>query len=416
MSTVEIPNDMYLKGYKIRIYPTKEQIKCIENYINLRRYIYNWAINQEYDNYYLWVTDNADRKLLSKFDLYRKYTKFKHKPGNEFLNELPVDIARFAIDSAFTAFDKYYKLITNKPQFKTKKNQRNMCYGVRADRVFFKGNKVRIPGFKKGMKVKSALHTDYKKFKDNPRYYSCQVSKDKQGCYWFSFKTMEKKPLDYFEKNNIPEMKKDNGIIGIDLNKSPRFACSDGSMYYAPDVSRKYFRANELQRKMQKDRDRKSEQEKANPEVEIELSKRAQKRQLQFAKICRKVANINNNFIHTTTKAIINKHPKMIVMETLYVSEIGKNHYVASNSDILYSSFYSCKETMKRKCDMYGIKFIQAPRQYPSSQICSCCGHRLKHNASPDRIYRCPACGYEIDRDLNAAINLKNYGARNEIV
>ena len=262
------------------------------------------------------------------------------------------------------------------------------------------------------MKIKSALHTDFKKQKDNPTYYSCLVSKDKQGRYWFSFKTMEPKPLDYYEKNNIPEMKTDNGIIGIDLNKSPRFACSDGSMYYAPDVSRKYYRIKEIQRKMQKDRDRKSELEKTNPEVEVEFSNRAKKRQLKYAKLCGKVANINNNFIHTTTKDIINKHPKLIVMESLSVTEMQKNHYACSNADIFYTSFYNCKETMKRKCDMYGIKFIQAPRNFPSSQICSCCGHVLKHNSSKDRIYRCSACNYEINRDLNAAVNLKNYGAR----
>lgn len=408
----EVPDGMYLKGYKIKIYPNETEKKIIDRNIDLKRYVYNWAINEEYENYNLWLADMIDRRMKSKFDLYRMYTEFKQKPGQEFLKDFPIDAARSAIDAAYNSFNRYFKHLSRKPKFRSKKQARTfVSYGIRSDRLFFKGKYVRVPGLKKGTKIYTGIDSGFSCQKDNPTYYNSFVSRDKLGNYWLSFKTMEKRPTDYFEINNIPEMEQDNGVLGIDLNKSPRFACSDRSMYYAPNISRLEFKKKELQRKIKKDIDRrmKEKQEKTNPE-DVQISKRSEKRLIKLRKVEYRIRGINNNFIHTTTKQIINKHPKMIVMENLRISDMVKNKYAASNTNFHYASFYKCRYIMQQKCEMYGVKFVLVPRSYPSSQLCSSCGHRLKKNFSKDRSYTCPKCGTIINRDLNAAYNLRNYG------
>ena len=91
-------------------------------------------------------------------------------------------------------------------------------------------------------------------------------------------------------------------------------------------------------------------------------------------------------------------------MEDLDVAYLLRNHNVVKN--IVHASFARCITVMKSKCNKFGIPFMQAPKDYPSSQICSCCGHIRKIGKS--KTYRCDVCGAVIDRDINAAINLEH--------
>lgn len=84
-----------------------------------------------------------------------------------------------------------------------------------------------------------------------------------------------------------------------------------------------------------------------------------------------------------------------------------KNKHLAEA--IAEQKFYMFIQTMKYKCEFNGIKFIQIDRFYPSSKTCSHCGHIKKDLKLSDRVYKCDECGLEIDRDLNASINLANY-------
>lgn len=100
-------------------------------------------------------------------------------------------------------------------------------------------------------------------------------------------------------------------------------------------------------------------------------------------------------------------NPTRVVMESLNTSGMMKNRHLSKA--IHYQSFYDFTNTMRYKCEMNGVEFLQVPTFYPSSKTCSCCGY-IKHDLSlSDRTFVCPNCGMEIDRDYNAALNLKNY-------
>ena len=94
-------------------------------------------------------------------------------------------------------------------------------------------------------------------------------------------------------------------------------------------------------------------------------------------------------------------------MEDLNIKGMMKNKHLAKA--IQEQCFYEFIRQMKYKCEFNGIQFIQADRYFPSSKLCSCCGSIKKDLKLKDRVYKCD-CGLEIDRDLNASINLSNYG------
>ena len=99
--------------------------------------------------------------------------------------------------------------------------------------------------------------------------------------------------------------------------------------------------------------------------------------------------------------------PKAIVLEDLNMAGMRKNKYLAHS--LQEASISTFKQMLISKAESHGIEVILADRFYPSSQICSHCGNRKVDLKLSERTYKCPVCGLEIDRDLNASINLKHY-------
>ena len=104
---------------------------------------------------------------------------------------------------------------------------------------------------------------------------------------------------------------------------------------------------------------------------------------------------------------MVRTKPKAIVLEDLNVAGMRKNKHLAHS--LQESSISTFKQMLISKAESHGIEVILADRFYPSSQICSHCGNRKVNLKLSDRTYKCPICGLEIDRDLNASINLKHY-------
>ena len=94
----------------------------------------------------------------------------------------------------------------------------------------------------------------------------------------------------------------------------------------------------------------------------------------------------------------------MIVMEDLANEKQDWPHYI--QRQVQHFNHYTIRKTIERKADLYGVPVMIAPKKYPSSQICSSCGNI--RNIGSRKTYICPVCGLRIDRDLNAAINLRN--------
>ena len=398
MALLKIDNNHYAKGYRIRIYPTESQIQVIERRFELNYSIYNWAIEQEIKQYELYKSGESDVKFLSYYTLINMFTIYRHE--NPWVCEMPYGSGEKSIKRAFEAFKMFFKTKNRFPKFKSKKHMNKKSYGIRHDTMYFEGNMLRIEGFLPGEKIYTKWNSGFT-MSDPIKYYNPVLSKDIFGNYYISFTLIKEKP----EYEYCWKSESDNPI-GIDLNMRDRFVCSNGYRSGSPDISKLKKRKNRIQRKIGKDINRrKTEARTKSLKYEhIKSSKRAEKRLNKRRKISAKITNITENFIQQETNKIIKMNPSAIIMENLIVDEMKKKHYISKQ--INHSQFSRCIIVMRNKCNQRNIPFILADTHFPSSQLCSNCGNRRKIFSS--KTYTCPVCGLVIDRDLNAAINLKN--------
>lgn len=131
------------------------------------------------------------------------------------------------------------------------------------------------------------------------------------------------------------------------------------------------------------------------------------KREKELLKITKRLTNIRQNYLHQTTSEIVKRKPSFICIEDLNVSGMMKNKHLSKA--VQQQGFYEFRRQIEYKSAWNNIPVIIADRFFPSSKLCSCCGQIKKDLKLSDRIYKCK-CGNIIDRDYQAALNLKRYG------
>ena len=131
------------------------------------------------------------------------------------------------------------------------------------------------------------------------------------------------------------------------------------------------------------------------------------KSEKKLLKITHRLTNIRYNYMHQTTSEIIKREPSFICIEDLNVKGMMKNRHLSKA--VQQQGFYEFRRKMEYKSKWNNIQVIIADRFFPSSKLCSCCGKIKKDLKLSERIYKCE-CGNVIDRDLQAALNLKKYG------
>ena len=131
------------------------------------------------------------------------------------------------------------------------------------------------------------------------------------------------------------------------------------------------------------------------------------KLEIKIRLIHKRLNNIRTAHLHQATSKLVKANPEYIVVEDLNISGMIKNRHLARA--IQEQKLYEFRRQLEYKCQWYGVRLIIADRFYPSSKTCSQCGRIKRDLRLSDRTYRC-GCGLHIDRDLNAAINLREYG------
>ena len=133
------------------------------------------------------------------------------------------------------------------------------------------------------------------------------------------------------------------------------------------------------------------------------------KKEKLLLRVSHRLTDIRNNYLHQTTTEIVNRKPRFICIEDLNVSGMMKNKHLSKA--VQNQGFYAFHRQLEYKCKDKGIRLVVADRFYPSSKLCSYCGNIKKDLKLSDRIYKCE-CGNVIDRDYQAALNLKSYGEK----
>jgi putative transposase len=372
-----------IKSIKIRLFPTKEQEILMCKSCGIARFAYNWGLAK-------WEEEYKQGLKPSKLSLRKEFNKtIKKNDKYSWLYEVSAQITVQAFEDLNTAYEKFFKGLSKYPKFKTKKKSKQSFY-VRYDAVKFKDGKVNI---EKIGKVKYKTNYDIPNLSryNNPR---CHYD----GKYWYL-------ALGFEQGENQAALNKDLSI-GIDLGvKNLAIINSLDKPIKNINKTKKVRKLKKKLKRLQRQVSRKYE---ANKKGNIYIkTKNIIKLEKTIKLIHRKLANIRNNHIHQATSSIIKLSPYRVVMEDLNVSGLMKNKHLAEK--IAEQKFYEFMRQMKYNCEFSGIEFIQVDRFYPSSKLCSCCGSKKEDLKLKDRIYSCDKCGFIIDRDKNASINLGKY-------
>ena len=359
------------------MYPNEVQEEKLYKSVGIARFIYNWTLNRQEENY------KSCGKFIYDGDLRKEITQLK-KSELSWLNEVSNNVAKQAVKDACNAYKNFFKGLSEKPRFKTKKSRKSFYN----DNVKLKVKDNKLVNIEKIGWIKTNEQLPIGVKYSNPR-----ISYDNK--YWYLSVGIE--------QEEIQEELKDISL-GIDLGIKDLAVCSSGMVYKNINKTFVVRKIEKRLKRLQKQVSRKYEKNKKGKEYF--KTKNIIKLEKQIQQIYRRLANIRNNYLHQTTTSIVKNKPYRIVIEDLAVSNMMKNKHLSDT--IRKQRFYEFRRQLEYKCKFRGIELIIADRFYPSSKTCSQCGNINKDLKLKDSVYKC-SCGVNIDRDLNASINLSNY-------
>lgn len=376
-----------LKSFKTEINPTEEQKARIRRTIGICRYVYNFYLGHNKA-----LHDNGEKFMTGKsFSLWLNNEYIPDNPDKTWIREVYSKAVKKSIEDGCTAFTRFFKHQSDFPKFKKKGKSDVKMYFVRNNPkdCQCERHRLKIPtlGWVR-IKEKGYIPTT----KDGYMIRSGTVSV-KAGRFYVSVLV------------EIPDVNIGNNSnegIGIDLGLKDLAIVSNGKTYRNINKSAGLKKLEKQLIREQRSLSRKYENLKKG-----ESTQRAniQKQRLKVQKLHHKMDNIRTDYINKTIAEIVKTKPSYITIEDLNVKGMMKNRCLSKA--VASQKFYEFRTRLKAKCDENGIELRVADRFYPSSKTCHHCGSVRKNLKLSDRIYRCE-CGYVADRDLNAALNLKD--------
>ena len=378
------------RAYKIEINPTDDQKSKIHQTIGVSRFIYNFYIAHNKEIY------EKEGKFVSGMD-FSKWLNNEYIPNNQdkkWIKEVSSKATKQAIMNGDKAFKDFFKKAKGFPRFKKKKNQDVKAY-------FPKNNKTDWTIERHRVKIPTLGWVRLKEFgyiPTNSIVKSGTVSQ-KADRYYVSI---------LVEETYIKISNPNNEGLGIDLGIKEFAICSNGNKFKNINKTSTVKKIEKKLKREQRKLSRKYESLKIrNKNIKEGRATRQniQKQIIKVQKLHQRLTNIRTDYINKIVSSIIKQKPSYITIEDLAVSNMLKNKHLSKA--IASQKFFEFKTKLMSKCKQNNIELRIVDRFYPSSKTCSNCGKIKKDLKLSDRIYKCD-CGFTIDRDLNASINLKN--------
>ena len=365
------------KGYKYRIYPTDEQKEMFAKTFGCCRFVYNWALKEKIDAY---KKDKTNLKIFlltnrMKSELKEQYDWLKEVNSQSLQTSL-----QFLGKSYSNFFDNPHKV--GFPKFKSRKNEQKF-HNLQNCKIDWKNSLLSIP------KVKDIPIKLHRKFSGVIK--DVAISMTPSGKYFASVlvnTSVEEIPVTPIRKETT---------VGIDLGIKSLAVCSDGRTFgNNKHLKRSLDRLAFLQKSLSRKKKGSSNRNKAR---------------IKIARLQETIANRRKDILHKITHTLTHdSQVKTICIEDLNVKGMTKNHHLAQS--VNDASFGMFATMLEYKCEWYGINLIKIDRFAPSSKTCSKCGNIYKELKLSERSWTCQNCGTQHDRDLNAAINIKEFGLK----
>ncbi len=380
-----------LKTYKFRLYPTKNQEVLLEKHIGTSRFVYNFFLNYSTNCY------KNTKTSTNYYNWANQLTRLKKTEKYSWLNEINSQSLQASLKNLDKAYKCFFKKQGGYPNFKSRHKAKwsfEVPQNVKLElsETNDKFGYLVMPKFIKSP-IKTRVHRimpiDYK-------IKTATIVKSRTNKYYVSL-VLEYQPQGKLSFNTLDA----ENSIGIDMGIADTLILSNGEKYNFPINSKKY---DKKLRHCQKSLARKYRKNQPH-------SKNFEKARVELAKVYEKISNIKDNWIHQTTKKLIAENQSdYYFLENLNIQGMSKNHKLAKA--VLFQSWYKFKEVLSYKAKYSGKEVVSIGRFEPSTKTCSNCGHINNDLTLKDRSWICPECQSEHERDINAAINIRNFGIK----
>lgn len=372
-----------LRAIKIRLYPNATQVTQINKLLGCYRVVYNQCLARKIKSY----EENKITENQTTLGYFIHHELLKDD-NFSWLREQNTKVLKQSIIDLLDGYKRFFQGLSKFPKFKSKKDNKQSCR------------------FEIGAISKRNVYTDYKlslanikniKFKCSKKYAE-YLQKNKLN---IKSATLKKLPCgEYYlsilvDGDLTHKIKESLHTVGIDLGINDFVITSDGEIF-----ENLHFKKSESKKliRLQKQLSRKQNG-----------SNNRNKTRLKLAKAYKKISDKKQYYLHQVSNYLIDEN-QVICMEDLNVSGMLRNHCLAES--IQEMNFGEFRRMLEYKSNWYGRKIIFVDRFYPSSKTCNSCGYINKKLKLSDRQWVCPDCGGIIERDYNAALNIRDEGIR----
>lgn len=369
--------------YKLPLYPTKEQQELLWEWSRALNDLYNHFIELQKDRL------EKNQPLLGRYDMQNLIPTLKNEMEN--LNKVYADARQqcaFRVDDAIT---KWRRKQSSFPHFRSGYQFFNIIYGC-----FEKSCKLK-DGYFIGGKLPPIKVNIYRELKGHIK--TASVHCDSAGRWWLILESKS------FESEKTIHLDK---IIGIDLGCKNLISTSDGYTIQPPKFLK---RMDDAIRDLQSRIDTYHKPTGSKKNGTYHMSRTCRRLKKTIRRLYGKRARMMRNFLHTRSRKIVN-HYDIVVVENLRVKEMkenGKKSHTPASKTVNRIMSQNAVSMFTNMLSYKSKQYLEVNPAY-TSKTCAACGHVRDTITLDDRTYKCCTCGSELDRDVNAAVNIRNLG------